>query len=182
MRKYPTNYKPNLYLGDDKIRFYLGNQGECTLFCLSINPSTANDVNSDPTMNSLLNIAKSKVFDGCIMINPAPFRSNTPQKLPKEPNIEIIEQNIEEIEKLFEKFPNNTMVCAWGNYYLTGPAWFKESLKDIVDRAKKHNIRLVCVSKNKSGQPAHISYLNRDHKFFDFGNGEYELIDYEPFL
>ena len=41
MRKYPTNYKPNLYLGDDKIRFYLGNQGECTLFCLSINPSTA---------------------------------------------------------------------------------------------------------------------------------------------
>lgn len=190
-RKYPDDYTPNLYEGDDSVRYLLGNKGKNPLICLSINPSRACLEYSDPTMNTLINILNNESlkdqgyrFDSCIMINPAPFRSPSPIKLPKEPEETVLEHNREVIHELFEKHRNSTMLCGWGDYALYGYQWFKESLKDILDMAKEYSIKLVAIRINKSGQPAHLSFLNRKNKTFGFnhGKGTYKLTEYQPII
>ena len=176
--KYPDNYKVTIYRGDENVRYCLGNKGDNVLFCIAINPSDANEELSDPTMNSLINIAKKKGFDGCIMLNPAPYRSPHPEDIPNKSD-ESVEENIRIIKELFESRMGNTVLCGWGEKIFSAPQWYKESLKRIIDLAKENNIEFVCLDENNSGAPTSISYLNRDHVYFKNGKGEYNLKEYD---
>ena len=179
MRKYPKDFVVDVYEGNEKLRFLLGNRGKNTLFCVCINPSSADNEFSDPTMNSLINVSKTKGFDSCIMINPAPYRSNKPSMLPEKPD-ENLKKNLEVIERLFSENQGQTVLCGWGDYYLNGYKWFKESVDSIIECACRNQMKLVYIRKNRSGQPCHFSYLNYDHEVFNYGLGSYELKEYLP--
>ncbi len=174
---YPDNYTPNIYLGDDCERYALGNDGKNVLFCISINPSVACDKYSDPTMNALVNISRKKGFDGCIMINPAPYRTPKPAELPATPD-KCLKENIKIIRDLFSKHPSSTVLCAWGDFRKNGPKWFRKSLEVIMELAAQYGMKLVYIRKTRQGEPTYLSYLNRDHALFDNGKGNYELSAY----
>lgn len=176
-RKYPIDYKPDVYIGDNKLRFALGNSGKSVLFCISINPSDASNQCSDPTMNSLINVSRKLGYDGCIMVNPAPYRSSNPKDLPMETD-ENVENNLRIIENLFSDYSGSTILCGWGNYLNDGVKWFADSLYRIIEMAREKDMKLVYIRKTSIGNPSHLSYLNRDHINFDYGNGTYELLSY----
>ena len=176
--RYPDNYKVTIYEGDENYRYCLGNKGENVLFCVAINPSSADEKNSDPTMNSLINIANKKGFDGCVMLNPSPHRSPYPKDIPNDSDAKV-EKNICIINKLFESKMGDTVLCGWGEKIFSAPQWYKNSLKRIIDLAKNNNIKFVCIEENDSGAPTSISYLNRDHVNFKNGKGKYNLKEYD---
>lgn len=129
-------------------------------------------------MNTLINVSRKHGFDGCIMINPAPYISSTPSFLPEKGDEKLVD-NEKIISELFGKYNGSTILCGWGNYYFSENEWFKKSLNKIISIAKLHNMKFVCIRKTKKGAPTHLSYLNRDHEIFDFGRGEYELVEYD---
>ncbi len=174
------NFIPDIYEGDADVRYCLGKNGEKMLFCIGINPSRACLEYSDDTMNAFINVSRLKGFDGCIMINPAPYRSTRPKELPKYPD-ERIETNHKIIETLFKKHEKSTVLCAWGNYKGQHyDVWFKESLQHIISLAMKYKMNFVCIRQNKgTGEPTSLSYLNRDHVIFKNGNGDYSLNTYK---
>ena len=179
-RRY-VNFIPDIYEGDDNVRYCLGKKGKKMLFCIGINPSSAGIEYSDPTMNAFINISRSKGFDGCVMINPAPYRSEKPKKLPEKPD-EKMDTNHRIIEDLFKNYSMSTVLCAWGNY-AEYPEWFGKSLYTILELAKKYKMDFVCIRQNKgTGEPTSLSYLDQHcHDTFNNGNGNYNLNTYEPF-
>ena len=180
-KTYYKNFVPDVYEGDGKVRYCLGKNGNKVLFCIGINPSTANLEDSDPTMDILINISQTKGYDGCIMINPAPYCSEKPQKLPNKAD-DKIEKNFKTIETLFKKYKNNTVLCSWGDYIKKDycPEWYKNSLDSIIELAKQYGMKFVYIRLNKdSGEPTHISRLNQHINGFKSGKGTYSLIDFE---
>ena len=67
-----------VYIGDDKVRFILGEVGTNTIICFGINPSTANDIKDDPTISKIRKIASENNCDGWIMLNLYPQRATNP--------------------------------------------------------------------------------------------------------
>ena len=180
---YTDSYVPDIYDGDESVRYSLGNNGVKTLLCLGINPSIACIQYSDPTMNALINIANRKGFDSCIMINPAPYRASRPSELPQSLNKQQLIQlhhNYEVIDYLFKEHCNSTILCGWGSGAYTKYDWFIDSLIRILKMANKYKMRLVCFRINQNGQPTHLSYLRiKYNKQFCNGKGDsFLLSDY----
>ena len=110
------------------------------------------------------------------MINPAPYRAPHPIDMPQECD-ERLSYNLEIIETYFKEYKGATILCGWGEYIYSAPEWYKESLNRIVSLMSKYNLKPVSIKTNKSGQPRHLSSLNRE-KEFARGNGTYSLNTY----
>ena len=57
-----------LYIGDDNVRYALGEPGSHNLVVVGLNPSRATPQKSDTTISKVREIAKLEGFDGWIMI------------------------------------------------------------------------------------------------------------------
>ena len=180
IRYYKNGFVPDIYEGDENVRYVLGKRGTQMLFYVGINPNIANDSYSDPTMNVFINVMSKWEYDGCIMINPAPYRSAQPKDIPYECDNNV-KLNLNIIERLFTEYKGSDILCGWGDYIIGAPEWYKESLRKIVELANQNNIRFLCIKKNRSGQPTSLSYLLRD-KGFDRGKGEYKLQGYDVII
>lgn len=188
-KDYPKGYIPNLFCGSDnnKARYLLGNAGKNPLICLGIKPNSAGTKRSDSIMNTLISISKNckcinDGFDSCIMINVAPFRDKLENNLTDEQS-EMLSRNLEIIEKVFNDHQKGTMLCAWGDYVLTAPDWFKKSLKKILKIANQMDIHLVSVRTNGSSkEPTQLTYFVKRKISFDLEEKqkEYQLKEYTP--
>ncbi|WP_339064472.1 metallophosphoesterase [Fusobacterium animalis] len=114
-------YIEMLYQGDGKTRFVLGEvTGDNPLICFGINPSNAkivdNKLQTDKTIKKIRYIADmEKKYDGWIMLNLYAQVTSEPNNLDKVFNNNLHSKNIDEIEKILNRFPNSDILACWGN-------------------------------------------------------------------
>ena len=126
---------------DDKIK-------SCLFICL--NPSTANEIEDDPTIRRCIGYANSFGYGGMVMVNIFAYRSTNPKKL-KKVNNPIGKENNKYIEEMCLKA--DKIILAWGN---NGEL---NNRGDIVIKELQQRYKLYCFGMNKSGQPKHPLYL-----------------------
>lgn len=157
---------------DNTCRFVLGYQGERTLLCFGINPSTAEPNQLDNTMKSVDRLAKINAFDSWIMMNVYPERHTKPNDLPKTINHGHHLMNLKNIE---EVFANKKVViwAAWGTLIEKRP-YLIDCLNEIYLISQKYNVKWVCIGKKSiKGHPHHPLYLRSDAPMHDFDMESY---------
>ena len=117
------------------------------LLFIGLNPSTADEINDDPTMRRCIRFSKDLGYGGFIMANIFAYRSTNPEKLKivKDP---IGDKNNYWIKKLDQEA--GLTIAAWGTHgeYLNRG----KEIMELLDN-------LYCLRKTKGGFPAHPLYL-----------------------
>lgn len=117
---------------------------------IGLNPSTADEFRSDPTITRLMNYAKKFGYGGIAMLNLFAFRATDP-KVMKQCGIPIGPLNNEAIQSVVAAC-GNKLLCCWGNH--------GEHMKRgaevvyILDQTE-----LLVFKITKTGQPSHPLYL-----------------------
>ncbi|HHV33596.1 MAG TPA: DUF1643 domain-containing protein [Acholeplasma sp.] len=85
---------------DESSRYLIKTKGTKPLICLGLNPSVANDTQSDLTILRVETYAEINDYDSIAMINLYPLRSTNPNNLPLEKDDEIYIKNLSTIKNL----------------------------------------------------------------------------------
>jgi len=158
----------NLYKNnsDNTARFVLGSKGDKPLFAIGLNPSTADEKKSDPTMRKVEGFAKKNGFDSVVMLNLYPLRATNPHGLPKETECdeELLTQNVQEIAMVV---PNHaTILVCWGNN-ISMRKYLRRSLSLIAKELENKNCTYVAIGLTVCQDPKHPLYTTCE-KFIDF--------------
>ena len=123
---------------------------------IGLNPSTADEINNDPTIRRCINYAIDWGFGGYIMGNIFAFRSTDPQiiKNVQEP---IGDQNDKWLIKLHKEA--SLTIAAWGNH-----GQFMDRGKEVTKLIKN----LKCLRVTKLGYPSHPLYLPKNLKPIEY--------------
>ena len=123
---------------------------------IGLNPSTADEEVDDPTIRRCVNYVQNWGYGGLMMVNLFAYRVTLPSGL-KKVKYPIGEDNDKYIMTLSKKA--DITVAAWGN---NGNLYGRD--KQVFDLIPN----LMCLKLNKSGQPAHPLYLNKNLKLTKF--------------
>jgi serine/threonine protein phosphatase 1 len=147
-----------LYEGDDDhVRFMLGEAGNNPIICFGINPSTANDIEDDPTISRIKKIAAENNFDGWVMLNLYPQRATNPDDIHKEADKALILKNVEIIRSVFKAYPDALILASWGDA-IEKRNYLKDCLEAII--SIDYDRRWVCRGELTSkGNPRHQLYV-----------------------
>jgi len=123
---------------------------------IGLNPSTADEVNNDPTVTRCINYAKRWDYDGMWMLNAFAFRSTSPKllKLTKEP---IGPDNDFWIKRIVNHKTVKLVLCCWGTH-----AEFKGRCYEVAGYIPSD--KAMCLKLTKAGHPYHPLYLKADLK------------------
>ena len=156
---------------NDHVRYALGNKKGKTLYVIGVNPSTATDIQLDPTVTNVKNFAYNAKFDSFLMFNLYPQRATDPKDLDTELNQEIHKTNVDMIKYYLESEAN--IWAAWGmtiekRNYLT------KCLMDINQAIKDLNPHWLQYEKEtKAGHPKHPSRKSKEGRFNSFDMDQY---------
>ena len=154
-----------LYLGDDTVRFILGEVGENPIICFGINPSTANDKEDDPTILKIRKIASENNCDSWVMLNLYPQRATNPNDMHKKADNDLKIKNYKVIRSVFNTYPNALTLASWGNA-IEKRKYLKDCLKEIL--AIDPDRKWVCRGKlTVRGNPRHQLYVPDNTKLQD---------------
>ncbi len=119
---------------------------------IGLNPSTADEVQDDPTITRCINFAKSWGYGGVCMANLFAFRATEPSVM-KSQSDPVGADNDVWLTNLAKDA--GVVVAAWGNdgSHLNRSSVVKELVPNL------HYLKM-----NKSGEPAHPLYLKGDLK------------------
>ena len=151
---------------DNNFRYALGTKGEKTLYCFGINPSTASDIEDDPTIRKVKSVAKKNGFENIVMLNIYPQRATDPDDLDEEVNKKEHKKNLQIIINIIDN--GSTVWAAWGNLISKRP-YLKYCLMDIQQELKAKKIHWVKMGElTKKGNPRHPLYL-KVQAFSEYG-------------
>lgn len=157
----------------DSIRYALIKEGKNMLYVFGVNPSTATDTDSDPTMNKVIGFVNRNGFDGFAMMNLYPLRSTDPNALPHCIDIELHQKNLQKIEEIIGNNKNPVVLLAFGNPINAAP-YLIDCLKDIVDMLQSLNPKWKQIGEpTKMGNPRHPSRAAYSVGIQDFDVNEY---------
>lgn len=126
-------------------------EGEGRLAVIGLNPSTADEVENDPTVTRCIKRAKFLGLSGLIMLNIFAYRSTDPKNL-KLTNDPVGPDNNDSLVKYSSDA--TLVLCAWGNH-----GQLMNRSRQVVELLKKNNISLYVLKLNeKSGEPVHPLY------------------------
>ena len=132
-----------------KHRYYLSriwSENERVVYVL-LNPSKANDINNDPTINRLISISKNLGYGGFNVVNLytliTPFRYKLYEKKRK-----FSKKNKKLITELIAR--HKTIIYGWGATE-NEPIWLRNLVKNP-----------LCFKVNKNGTPKHPLYLRKE--------------------
>ncbi|HNG68590.1 MAG TPA: DUF1643 domain-containing protein [Saprospiraceae bacterium] len=137
-----------------KLRYSLWriwDQSKPLVMFIGLNPSTANETESDPTINSVVRIAKANGYGGAYMMNCFPFISTNPKGL--EISFESTRRNDSELYEIMSKCKD--AVFAWGNFEVV-----RDHGRDI--QLSRMFPNALCLARNKNGTPKHPLYCKSD--------------------
>ncbi len=120
---------------------------------IGLNPSTANELEPDPTITRVMGFAKAWGHGGIYMVNCFPFVSSNPDLLKPDNMIDEMKKNHELID-FFAK-DCSQIIFAWGNFKIV-----KNEFQDV--RLSKLFPGAKCLIKNKNGSPRHPLYVKGD--------------------
>ena len=157
----------------DTVRYALIKEGKQMLYVFGVNPSTATETDSDPTMTKVIGFVDKNWFDGFAMMNLYPLRSTDPNALPRTINLELHQKNLQKIKEIIGNHKQPTVLLAFGNTINVTP-YLKDCLKDIVDLILPLNPRWRQIGKpTKMGNPRHPSRAAYSMGIHDFDVNEY---------
>lgn len=156
--KYETGKAPKMIGDKENYRYVLQQNGKKTLVVLGVNPSTANDEKTDPTIDTVLRIVRdNKGYDSFAMINLYPKRTPKVSNLPseKEFNANEMKKNCEYIRELVKN--NKDVLLAFGNC-IEERKYLTTCFKNIVETIKdlKPNYKVIALTGD--GNPCHPLY------------------------
>jgi len=138
-------------------RFTLGTLGKKPLYVFGLNPSTATDIDSDTTVSKVMGFATRHGCDSFVMFNLYAQRTPYPDKLHKQIDKDLHNQNLEHILKTIENNKDLLFLAAWGETVKVRD-YFKICIHDIVSKTKTKNIQWLKIGElTKSGHPRHAS-------------------------
>lgn len=147
--------KFDIYDGDKTNRFVLGKAGINSFAIFGINPSTADECNSDRTIDKIEKLIKAWNFNGFLMFNLYPFRTPSPENLPSVKDGALIKYNTEKIRKQLQKSQTCLVWAAWGDAFDTQD-YFKDCLEEILRETKDLNLEWNrCESFTEAQNPRH---------------------------
>ena len=152
-------YNINVYQHneDNTARYVLGLDGTNPLIVIGVNPSTADEKKSDPTIVRVMGYMQRNSFDGFLMINVYPERSTNPGNLSKELNQQLHRRNLLYIEGILAKHKNATILVAFGNS-ISIRSYLKGCFNDKINIASKYNPTWKQIGNlTKCGNPRHPS-------------------------
>lgn len=153
---------------DDAWRFTLGRSGARKLLTIGLNPSTATQEKSDPTVTRVATVAKDNGFDGFVMLNLYPVRATDFTTLPPTADNEAVLENLKQIEAVVASETSPTVWAAWGESILHH-AFFVDAVKEMFLRLQKHDVRWVHFGAlTANGHPRHPSRLAYSWDFSPF--------------
>lgn len=160
------NYQPSM-LGDrTNVRYALLQEGSKTLYVVGLNPSTANDETSDPTMRKVMSFAEHNGFDGFYMFDLYPQRTTKPEGLHKVVNADYIQKNLGIIKDTLSAEESPTVLFCYGaNIGIRN--YLEDCLLAMLTICDSVNAKKVCVDLTKHGLPKHPLYV-RLGKFMEF--------------
>lgn len=119
---------------------------------ICLNPSTADENKDDPTLVRCIKFAQSWGYGGLCMGNLFAYRATQPKDLIKSSD-PIGAENDYWLEKLSRDA--GIVIVGWGNH-----GSFLNRSNEVLNRLSK----TYCLKKNKSGQPSHPLYINKNLK------------------
>ena len=150
-----------LYIGDEKVRYALGEPGSCNLLIVGLNPSTATPDKPDPTIKRVRKIVDKEKLNGWIMINLYPMRTPKPSELPPAMDEEISKRNREVIKWIDHNYPIGRVYAAWGTN-IEKRGYLVDECQDIVDSI--HSDQWFVRGITKNGHPKHPLYVSYEEK------------------
>ena len=150
-----------IYIGDDKVRYALGEPGSYNLIVIGLNPSTAIPDNPDPTIKRIKKIVEKENLDGWIAVNLYPIRTPKPDELPLSVNEEIAKKNIEVIKWIDQKYTIGRVYAAWGTN-IEKRDYLVDECQHIVDSI--HTDQWYTRGITKNGHPKHPLYVSYEEK------------------
>lgn len=129
---------------------------------VGLNPSTADAVESDPTLTRMIGFAKREGFGGVQVINLYTYRTKNPREMWALPNDKRHCGSLQfaEIETAC-RHAKVAIIC-WGNGQATKKTDKKMlglAAKIMVEDLRDHGMALKCFGRTKDGQPKHPLYL-----------------------
>lgn len=121
---------------------------------LMLNPSTANEVENDPTIERCQRRSMSMAYGGIFVINLYAYRSTDPAALDQ------VEDPIGPLnDKYIAEVAQNAgiVICGWGN----STQRFDRHIM-VIELLKRLGVKPMCLAKNKDGSPKHPLYVSYD--------------------
>lgn len=116
-----------------------------------INPSTADDVEDDPTVTRLVERAKRGGAGGIVVLNLFAFRSAYPTDMMAAADPIGPDNDRHLLEVCAEA---DEVICGWG-----ADGRFMDRDKQVVAMLRQHGITAKCLQVNKDGTPRHPLYV-----------------------
>jgi hypothetical protein len=131
-----------------------------TLTFIMLNPSTANEIDNDPTITRCIKYACKWGFDRLFVVNLYAYRATDPRELAMLKLFPPVgPKNDSFINYAFVN--SEQIVAAWGgNLLKDGP----DRVKRIIELAARARKQIFCLKVNQDGNPAHPLYLKGDLK------------------
>lgn len=125
-----------------------------------LNPSTADEVNNDPTIRRCISFAEKHACTDLYVVNLFALRATDPRELKKHRD-PIGEQNDDIIDKMIFRIraENGFVVAAWGAHPMA-----QERGRQLTE---KHG-PFVCLGTTKGGAPRHPLYVKSKQKFMEY--------------
>ena len=159
---------PDIYKWNDGARFVLGLRGEKPLIVFGINPSFADNLNPDRTINKVIRFAHKNNFEGWIMLNIYPLRDKNPKNLRSQFDEKLHRENIKCISEVLFDYPNADICAAWGVNINIRP-YLKECLREICRPNEMSGRSWKSIGPlSKDGHPKHPLYLSSSLSLMDF--------------
>ena len=150
-----------LYIGDNNVRYALGEPGNYNLLVIGLNPSTATPDNPDPTIKRIRKIVAKENLNGWIMINQYAIRTPKPDELPFTKDEEIAKKNIEVIKWIAQNYTIGRVYAAWG-VNIEKRGYLVDECQRIVDSI--HTEQWFTRGTTKNGHPKHPLYVSYEEK------------------
>lgn len=125
------------------------------------NPSTADEIDNDPTVERCEHRARMLGYGGMEVVNLFAFRSTDPDVMKSENDPVGADNN----EAIIEAAKNSgRVVCAWGNH-----GGHMDRGAEVVKLLRKHGITPYCLTVTAEGHPGHPLYVGYDVEMKPFG-------------
>lgn len=122
-------------------------------FCM-LNPSTADEVTNDPTIERCVRRAEMMGFGGVIVVNLFSYRATDPDALYSAQSYFELSpfQNDDHIIKAAKQ--STMFICGWGKH---GSLFGRG--QQVIGMLKKYDVQTLALKLNKDGSPAHPLYI-----------------------
>ncbi|RXJ51092.1 DUF1643 domain-containing protein [Gelidibacter gilvus] len=149
---------------DQRNRFVLAKKGKKNLLVICLNPNTANEYEHDETSLTVEKIAIANGYDGWVLINLTPERTNDEEFLSSYFSEKLLDDNLCLIGAIMmgNQFEIKEVMVAWGDNItipVVGFHYLRSSAINILDRLKKYELNYWCINLTAKGHPYHpVSY------------------------